>query len=171
MGAERSGPSIDRAIQLAGDDRDVRIRGQLDGGRIDHRAIAFASGLAALSAYMDFDSLVHVVSRFAEWTRLTLETLGILTIAIGAAAVVVCIARQTRKRRHVSFTETRFILARYLALALEFQLAADVLETAILPEWTKIGQLAAIAAIRTALNYFLSKELGEEKRELASPAS
>jgi len=46
-----------------------------------------------------------------------------------------------------------------------------VLETAILPEWTKIGQLAAIAAIRTALNYFLSKELGEEKRELASPAS
>jgi uncharacterized membrane protein len=120
---------------------------------------------------MDLDSLVHVVYSFAEWTRLALETLGILTIAIGAAAVVVCIARQTHKQRHVSFTETRFILARYLALALEFQLAADVLETAILPEWTKIGQLAAIAAIRTALNYFLSKELGEEKRELASPAS
>lgn len=120
---------------------------------------------------MDFDSLVHIVNRFAEWTRLALETLGILTIAIGAAAVVVRIARQTHEQRHVSFTETRFILARYLALALEFQLAADVLETAILPEWAKIGQLAAIAAIRTALNYFLSKELGEEKRELASPAS
>jgi hypothetical protein len=73
--------------------------------------------------------------------------------------------------RHVSLTETRNILARYLVLALEFQLAADVLETAILPEWSKIGQLAAIAAIRTALNYFLSKELSEEKRELASPAS
>jgi uncharacterized membrane protein len=120
---------------------------------------------------MDFDSLLHVVDRFAEWTRLALETLGIATIAIGAAAVVVRMVRQTHRERHVSFTETRFILARYLALALEFQLAADVLETAILPEWTKIGQLAAIAAIRTALNYFLSKELGEEKRELASPAS
>jgi len=90
---------------------------------------------------------------------------------MGAAAVVVRIARQTRRQRHVSFTETRFILARYLVLALEFQLAADVLETAILPEWTKIGQLAAIATIRTGLNYFLSKELSEEKRELASPAS
>ena len=75
------------------------------------------------------------------------------------------------QQRHVSLTETRNILARYLVLALEFQLAADVLETAILPEWSKIGQLAAIAAIRTALNYFLSKELSEEKRELASPAS
>jgi len=118
-----------------------------------------------------FDSLVHVVEQFAEWTRLVLETLGIATIAIGAAAVLWHIAHQTRAQRRVSFTETRFILARYLALALEFQLAADVLETAILPEWSKIGQLAAIAAIRTALNYFLSKELSEEKQELASPAS
>lgn len=118
-----------------------------------------------------FQSLIRVVDAFADWTRLALETLGIATIAIGAAAVVVRIARQTRTQRHVGFTETRFTLARYLALALEFQLAADVLETAILPEWSKIGQLAAIAAIRTALNYFLSKELSEEKRELASPAS
>lgn len=118
-----------------------------------------------------FQTLVHLVDSFAEWTRLALETLGIATIAIGAGAVVARIARQTRVQRHVSFTETRFVLARYLALALEFQLAADVLETAILPEWTKIGQLAAIAAIRTALNYFLSKELSQEKQELASPAS
>jgi len=118
-----------------------------------------------------YHAVLSGVDAFAEWTRLVLETLGIATIAIGAGAVVVRIARQTHAQRHVSFTETRFILARYLALALEFQLAADVLETAILPEWGKIGQLAAIAAIRTALNYFLSKELGEEKRELASPAS
>jgi uncharacterized membrane protein len=118
-----------------------------------------------------FQSMVHAVDTFADWTRLLLETLGIATIAIGALVVVVRIAQQTRKERHVSFTETRFILARYLALALEFQLAADVLETAILPEWTKIGQLAAIAAIRTALNYFLSKELAEGREELASPAS
>jgi len=118
-----------------------------------------------------FHSFLHFADAFAEWTRLVLETLGIATIAIGAGAVVVRIARQTHRERHVSLTETRFILARYLVLALEFQLAADVLETAILPEWTKIGQLAAIAAIRTALNYFLNQELSEEKRELASPAS
>jgi uncharacterized membrane protein len=126
----------------------------------------------ALSSFMDvFEMLVHVVMRFAEWTRLVLEALGILTIAWGAGTALRRIGFLTRAHEHVSFTETRFILARYLALALEFQLAADVLETAILPEWTKIGQLAAIAAIRTALNYFLSKEISEEKEELASPAS
>ncbi len=118
-----------------------------------------------------FEMFVHFVTQFAEWTRLVLEALGILTIAWGAATVLRRISVLARAHEHVSFTETRFILARYLALALEFQLAADVLETAILPEWTKIGQLAAIAAIRTALNYFLSKELSEEKEELASPAS
>ena len=85
--------------------------------------------------------------------------------------MVVRIARQTRAQRHVGLPQTRIILARYLVLALEFQLAADVLETAILPEWSKIGQLAAIAAIRTGLNYFLSKEIDEGRGELASPAS
>jgi uncharacterized membrane protein len=118
-----------------------------------------------------FHSFLHFADVFAEWTRVVLETLGIATIAIGAGVVVVRIARQTHTQRHVNLTETRFVLSRYLVLALEFQLAADVLETAILPEWTKIGQLAAIAAIRTALNYFLTQELSEEKRELASPAS
>ncbi len=57
------------------------------------------------------------------------------------------------------FTAIRLTLARYLALALEFQLAADILSTAIAPSWEQIGKLGAIAVIRTALNFFLSKEM------------
>ena len=49
--------------------------------------------------------------------------------------------------------------AGWLVLALEFRLAADILRTAISPTWTDIGQLAAIAAIRTFLNYSLSHDL------------
>ena len=45
------------------------------------------------------------------------------------------------------------------AVALEFELAADILRTAIAPSWSEIGLLAAVAAIRTALNYFLEKEI------------
>jgi uncharacterized membrane protein len=46
-----------------------------------------------------------------------------------------------------------------LTLALELLLAADILRTAVAPTWEDIGKLAAIAAIRTVLNYFLEREL------------
>lgn len=46
-----------------------------------------------------------------------------------------------------------------LTIALELLLAADVLTTAIAPTWDDIGKLAAIATLRTALNYFLEREL------------
>ena len=55
--------------------------------------------------------------------------------------------------------EARLKLGRWLALALEFELAADILRTAVAPTWDEIGQLAAIAALRTLLNYFLQKEI------------
>jgi uncharacterized membrane protein len=48
-----------------------------------------------------------------------------------------------------------------VAVALELMLGADVLGTAVAPSWSDIGQLGAIAIIRTALNYFLGKELKE----------
>jgi uncharacterized membrane protein len=51
-------------------------------------------------------------------------------------------------------------------LALEFQLAADILSTAVAPTWEAIGKLAAIAVIRTVLNYFLTKEMEKEKTEV-----
>ena len=55
--------------------------------------------------------------------------------------------------------EVRLRLGRWLALALEFELAADILRTAIAPTWTEIGQLAAIVVLRTGLNYFLQQEI------------
>ena len=47
----------------------------------------------------------------------------------------------------------------WLLLGLEFELAADVVRSAISPSWSQIGQLAAIAVIRTFLNYFLEKDV------------
>ncbi len=46
-----------------------------------------------------------------------------------------------------------------LTVALELLLGADILATAIAPTWDDIGQLAAIAVLRTALNFFLEREL------------
>ncbi len=69
-----------------------------------------------------------------------------------------------------SWTRVRLVLGSYLVLGLEFQLAADILKTAIAPSFTEIGQLAAIAGIRTVLNYFLTKEIAGEKAELGEDA-
>jgi uncharacterized membrane protein len=55
----------------------------------------------------------------------------------------------------------------WLLLGLEFELGAGIVRTAISPTWTDIGQLAAIGAIRTLLNYFLEKDL--ERYEPAGP--
>ena len=60
----------------------------------------------------------------------------------------------------------RLTLGRWLAVALEFELAADILNTAVTPSWTDIEKLAAIAALRTALNYFLEREIQEEASPL-----
>lgn len=53
----------------------------------------------------------------------------------------------------------RLTLGKWLALALEFELAADILRTAVAPTWNEIGQLAAIIILRTALNFFLQREI------------
>uniref|UniRef100_UPI0025D2436C DUF1622 domain-containing protein n=1 Tax=uncultured Sphingomonas sp. TaxID=158754 RepID=UPI0025D2436C len=55
--------------------------------------------------------------------------------------------------------EVRLRLGRWLAVALEFLLAADILRTAVAPSWDEIGKLAAVATLRTLLNYFLQKEI------------
>jgi uncharacterized membrane protein len=47
----------------------------------------------------------------------------------------------------------------WLLLGLEFELAADIVRSVISPTWQEIGELGAIAVIRTFLNYFLEKDL------------
>lgn len=45
------------------------------------------------------------------------------------------------------------------SLALGFLIGASILKTTLAPTWTDIGQLAAIIAIRTILNYFLLHDI------------
>lgn len=52
-------------------------------------------------------------------------------------------------------------LGLWIVLALEFALAADIIRTAIAPDWQSVGQLAAVAAIRTALNWALGRDIRE----------
>lgn len=100
---------------------------------------------------------------------LLVEAAGALVIGVGATWAFVLFARAALSSQAAhSFVRIRLVLGRFLALGLEFQLASDVLKTAVSPTLEQIGQLAAIAAIRTALNFFLSREIAEERRQLAA---
>jgi len=102
-----------------------------------------------------------------EWLRLAVETTGAAIIAIGVIVAAIGFIRVLLGQSGADFFSVRLTLARYLALALEFQLGADILSTAIAPSWDQIGKLGAIAVIRTALNYFLMREMAVEEK---SPA-
>ena len=78
----------------------------------------------------------------------------------GAARALLSGKREVRKEA------IRLRLGRWLSVVLEFLLAADILRTAISPSWDDIGKLAAIAGIRTALNYFLQREVREASQSL-----
>ena len=110
--------------------------------------------------------------------ELLVEALGVLVPVVeacGAAVIVVgalwaflrFVGVGLRRRDAGAFVPVRLSLGRFLALGLEFQLASDVLRTAVAPTLREIGELAAVAAIRTALNYFLSREIKEEQQQLA----
>ncbi|GAA4504667.1 hypothetical protein GCM10023172_31260 [Hymenobacter ginsengisoli] len=100
-----------------------------------------------------------------QWLKLGVEVVGALIIALGILVAGGLLVQALLARRTADFTAIRLTLARYLALALEFQLGADILSTAIAPSWEQIGKLGAIAVIRTALNFFLSKEMEEERKQ------
>ena len=91
-----------------------------------------------------------------------------LFITVGALEAVYHLALRFAGATGTAFRRKQIWVAFgvWLLLALEFELAADVLRSAISPTWDDIGQLGAIAAIRTFLNYFLEKDIekygGEE---------
>jgi uncharacterized membrane protein len=113
-----------------------------------------------------FETVEFRVQHAVEWLRLGVEALGALVIAAGVVVVVIGLVRHFALDRSGSFTPIRLTFARYLTLALELQLAADILSTSIAPTWDRIGKLAAIAVIRTGINYFLTLELRHEQARL-----
>jgi len=92
-----------------------------------------------------------------------IEAVAVLLIAYGAGEAFVNSLRHVFRRIHdAGWRKALFRrFGVWLLLGLEFALAADIVRSAIAPTWDDIGQLAAIAAIRTCLNYFLERDLVE----------
>ena len=94
-----------------------------------------------------------------------IDAIALLAVVVGTAEVSVKVVRAMIKP--LGTHEARIVwqrYARWLVAALTFQLAADIIETSISTSWQTIGRVGAIAVIRTFLNYFLERDV-EQQRE------
>jgi len=110
------------------------------------------------------ESLLHEI---AHYIALTIEAVAILIIAIGTVEAVVGIFRAVFSRHADNVDRLRAIWLGYshwLVAGLTFQLAADVVNTSFSQTWDEVGRLAAVAAIRTFLSYFLDHEVESTRR-------
>jgi uncharacterized membrane protein len=106
-----------------------------------------------------------IIASGVQRLRLAVEFAGAVTIGIGMTIAAYKFVKVLSSGQIAGFNDIVLTLARFLALALEFQPGADIHSTAIAPSWDLIGKLGAIAVIRTGLNYFLflSIEMREER--------
>jgi uncharacterized membrane protein len=107
------------------------------------------------------------LKQFAGYVALGIEAVAVVVIAAGAIQAVIGLVRPLTHQVPRGKKKVWQGFAVWLILGLEFMLAADILRTVVSPSFDQIGQLAAIAVIRTFLNYFLEKDLekySESKR-------
>jgi uncharacterized membrane protein len=105
----------------------------------------------------------HWMTESSHLVALVIEAMALLIIAVsslvafaGSARLVFGAEAKNEEKRALWLRYARWLIA-----ALTFQLAADLVHSAISPTWDDIGRLAAIALIRTFLNYFLERDVAE----------
>lgn len=101
---------------------------------------------------------------------LAIDTMALVIIAFGtvqafiAALAAAFTAADSHERRDIWLR-----YARWLVAGLTFQLAADIVESSITTDWEAVARLAAIALIRTFLNYFLERDVDEMRKRERTP--
>ena len=104
-----------------------------------------------------------------EWLTVITEQAVLWIDAVALVVIVAGTVQAIAGMLRVTFTaatahqrrEVWMHYARWLIAGLTFQLAADIIETSITADWEAIARVAAIAVIRTFLNYFLEKDFAD----------
>ncbi len=103
----------------------------------------------------------EVIKEVASYVALAVEVAAIAIVGFGALEAFLRILKIVLVPQK-SMGERKSVWLRFgmwLLLGLEFELAADIVRSVISPTWQDIGELGAIAVIRTFLNFFLERDL------------
>lgn len=114
------------------------------------------------------DNIRSSLDTWGKLIEVLLNVMSLLVIVIGAILSIIRSLRSVPQRPgpHPQHTFFRRMFGGWLIVALEFQLAADIVGTIISPTSEHLIELGGIAVIRTFLNYFLNIELKEESEML-----
>jgi uncharacterized membrane protein len=104
--------------------------------------------------------ITNIVSHAVEIMAAVIIGIAVLYMLYSYCSSIYSIPKKSNKE------SIRIRFGSSVAVALELLLGADVLATAVAPSWDDIGKLAAIATIRTVLNFFLERELKHQKMDI-----
>jgi uncharacterized membrane protein len=105
---------------------------------------------------------------YASHVALFVEAVAAMVITFGAIQALIGLFSSPEKVGAHPLRQKKLVWLKFgvwLLLGLEFELAADIVRTAISPTWTEVGQLGVIAVIRTFLNFFLEKDIDKYAAE------
>jgi uncharacterized membrane protein len=113
----------------------------------------------------------ELLVQFAHGARMLSEAAAVIVVTWGSLEAILELLR-IAARPNATHGERKAVWRRFgmwLLLGLEFELAADIIASVVSPTWQDIGELGAIAVIRTFLNYFLERDLENAERSGERP--
>ena len=108
----------------------------------------------------------ELLASAAKGVEIAVEAVAVLVVAMGSVEALIGVVRVMLRPSLPDAVKREVWIhyARWLVVALTFQLAADIVHTAGAPTWDDIGRLAAVAVIRTFLTYFLDRDMEHHGR-------
>jgi uncharacterized membrane protein len=110
------------------------------------------------------------LTEITEYAVLVIDAMALVIVLVGSVTAFIAAVRHFW--RPLAGHERREIwlhYARWLVAGLTFQLAADIIESSIATSWESVARLAAIAVIRTFLNYFRERDVAELRERQHEP--
>lgn len=107
------------------------------------------------------------IIKLTEYVAAFSQLLAIIVIVIGMLKASLSFAKDSlfKKESRAALNETRMELGHSFSLGLGFLIGASILKTVVAPSWDDIGKLSAIIAIRTILNFFLTRDTQSIERK------
>ena len=109
--------------------------------------------------------LVYLVE-FFEYAAEAIDIIGIIIVLIGAIKFVVhAIPIEMKRLKGVAcafeLRHLRLQLGSYIVLSIEFMIVSDIINTVLTKTMEDLYYLIGLVIVRTAISFFLSKELNE----------